>query len=449
MSENAAPRSSALWKFVVFSLFGLFMFFFKLEWLSPNLKSVPVDFIVSSLQSRAMPAVKIFILAVMYVGAAMPFIKGTWNKNGMDIFMSIAKICGAAIGTIMYFGLWRSNAWLWRGDIGPFLFDKLAIPVGLVIPIGSVFLAFLASYGLMEFIGVLVDCVMRPLFRTPGRSAIDAVASFVGSYSIALIITNGVYRSNRYTAREAAVIATGFSTVSMTFLLVVARTLGLMDHWTPYFFVARLVTFIVTAITARLWPLCSIPDTYFGGAAAPEPRLEGGRLERAWQIGIRTAAAQPNVFKLCGDNLWAGLKMAFAVIPAITSVGLLGLWLAEFTPVFDWFGYVFYPFFKVFGVAQPVLGGKAAAICLPEMFLPAILIKGSGTMLLKFVIAVVSISEILFFSASIPCIMGTDIPLKIRDILVIWFERVVLSILITVPIGMWMGFSDAVQAAAK
>lgn len=290
---------------------------------------------------------------------------------------------------------------------------------------------------------------MRPLFRTPGRSAIDAVASFVGSYSIALIITNGVYRSNRYTAREAAVIATGFSTVSMTFLLVVARTLGLMDHWTPYFFVAMLVTFAVTAITARLWPLCSIPDTYFGGAAAPEPPLEGGRLERAWQLGIRTADAQPNVFKLCGDNLWAGLKMAFAVIPAITSVGLLGLWLAEFTPVFDWFGYIFYPFFKVFGTAQPVLGGKAAAICLPEMFLPAILIKSSGTMLLKFVIAVVSISEILFFSASIPCIMGTDIPLKIRDILVIWFERVVLSIVITIPIGMWMGFSDAVQAAAK
>ena len=65
------------------------------------------------------------------------------------------------------------------------------------------------------------------------------------------------------------------------------------------------------------------------------------------------------------------------------------------------------------------MGGKAAALCLPEMFLSSILIKSSGTLLLKFVIAVVSISEILFFSASIPCIMGTDIPLKMRDILVI------------------------------
>ena len=144
MSEKAAS-SKALFRFVVFSLFGLFMFFFKLEWVSPTLKSVPVDFIVSWLQSNCMPAVKLFILAVMYAGAILPFVKKTWNKDAMNVFMSIAKVFGAVFGTIFYFGLWSSNAWLWRGDIGPFLFNKLAIPVGLVIPIGSMFLALWSS----------------------------------------------------------------------------------------------------------------------------------------------------------------------------------------------------------------------------------------------------------------------------------------------------------------
>ena len=134
--------------------------------------------------------------------------------------------------------------------------------------------------------------------------------------------------------------------------------------------------------------------------------------------------------------------MAFSVIPSIMSVGLLGLVLAEYTPLFDWAGYVFYPFFRLFGVSQAMLAGKAAAVSLPEMFLPAILVAKTGTPLLKFVVAVVSISEILFFSASIPCVMGTDIPLSLRDILVIWFERVVLSIVITIPIAMLLGFAD-------
>ena len=95
------------------------------------------------------------------------------------------------------------------------------------------------------------------------------------------------------------------------------------------------------------------------------------------------------------------------------------------------------------------MAGKAAAMSLPEMFLPALLIAKTATPLLKFVIAVVSISEILFFSASIPCILGTDIPIKLRDIIIIWFERVVLSIVITIPIAMMLGFKDVVVAVAQ
>ena len=306
------------------------------------------------------------------------------------------------------------------------------------------FLAFLACFGLMEFTGVLMTPVMRPVFRTPGRSAIDAVASFVGSYSIALLITNGVYRQGKYSAREAAVIATGFSTVSATFLLIVAKTLGIMDHWGVFFWVSMAVTFAVTAIAARIWPLSSMPDAYFTGEPVRDPERSGSLFSQAWREGVKTAASVESLPKLVWDNFRAGLNMAFSVIPSIMSVGLLGLVLAEFTPLFDWAGYIFYPFFKLFGVSQAMLAGKAAAVSLPEMFLPAILVAKTGTPLLKFVIAVVSISEILFFSASIPCVMGTDIPLKLRDILVIWFERVVLSIVITLPIAMLLGFADVI-----
>ena len=84
--------------------------------------------------------------------------------------------------------------------------------LGLLIPVGAIFLGLLVGFGLMEFIGVMVQPIMRPVFKTPGRSAIDAVASFVGSYSLGLLITNRVYKEGRYSAQEAAIIAThGFT----------------------------------------------------------------------------------------------------------------------------------------------------------------------------------------------------------------------------------------------
>lgn len=118
----------------------------------------------------------------------------------------------------------------------------------------------------MEFIGVFMQPVMKPLWKTPGRSAIEAVASFVGSYSLALLITDKVYQDRKYNAKEASIIATGFSTVSATFMIVVARTLGIMDQWLLYFWITLAITFLVTAITATIFPLSKKPEEYFPGS---------------------------------------------------------------------------------------------------------------------------------------------------------------------------------------
>ena len=47
----------------------------------------------------------------------------------------------------------------------------------------------------------------------------------------------------------------------------------------------------------------------------------------------------------------------------------------------------------------------------------------------------VSVSAVLFFSASIPCILSTSIPLSAGRMLVVWFIRVGLSLLLAVPAG--------------
>jgi nucleoside recognition membrane protein YjiH len=73
------------------------------------------------------------------------------------------------------------------------------------------------------------------------------------------------------------------------------------------------------------------------------------------------------------------------------------------------------------------------------MFLPAILLKESD-LALKFVAAVVSVSQVLFLSASIPCVLATSIPLRFRDLLVIWYVRTALSILLTAPVA-WLAVS--------
>ncbi|GAA1353149.1 YjiH family protein [Falsarthrobacter nasiphocae] len=395
--------------------------------------TIPLDHIVTWLTSSLHPmAVDLFLLALAAYGTARPFVTGSWRKSFTTKLFAAANVVGLIVAVSLVLGF--APKIIAAKGMGPFLWDKIVTPVGFIVPIGAIFLALLVGYGLMEFMGVFMQPIMRPLFKTPGRSAVDAVASFVGSYSLGLLITDRVYREGKYTGKEAAIIATGFSTVSAAFMVIVAKTLGLMDMWLTYFFVTLFVTFAVTAITVHIPPLSRIPDDVYPGV---EPQLEqpvtGSRAKAAWGEVHRVLAETPSLGRNIASNLKDGLGMAGAILPSIMSVGLAGLLLAEHTRVFDWLGWIFRPF-TIF-LPDSALAAKASAVGIAEMFLPATVAAGSGSTVTKFVIGVVAISAIIFFSALVPCIVATEIPVSIGQLVVIWFERVALTILITTPIA--------------
>lgn len=427
-----SSRSSAnTMKFILLNIIGIFMFFVTIK--VNGKSSIPIDHIVTAL--RSIPYFEVIYAAVIVVvGAILPFARKTWKKDRVTVIFSIFKVIGVGVIGMAIFG-WGPESFH-TPDMLPFVFNKVVIPVTILVPVGAVFLSFLINYGLMEFIGVFMKPVMRPLWKTPGRSAVDAVASFVGSYSVGLLITNRVYKEGFYSEKEASIIATGFSTVSATFMIVVAKTLGLMDKWNLYFWSTLIITFAVTAITTRIYPLHKKSDRgYKGMRVTPEPQVEKGKIiSTAWSEGLRSCEKAPRFFDGLIKNFTDGLNMAFNIGPTLMAIGFLGLLLAAFTPVFDILGYLFLPFTLLLGFgAEAAMVAKGCAISLAEMFLPANIVAG-GSPKAQAIIAIVCVSEILFFSASIPCILGTDIKLKLKDILIVWLERVILSLVLAAPV---------------
>lgn len=245
------------------------------------------------------------------------------------------------------------------------------------------------------------------------------------------MITNSVYKQGKYTVKEACIIATGFSTVSATFMIIVAKTLGLMEIWVFYFWSTLIITFLVTAISVRIYPLRSKPNVYNDGSEKREDKKRDGNIfKNAYLDGLESACNSDPVITNIVKNTKDGMKMAAGVVPTILSIGLLGLVLAEYTPIFDLIGYIFYPFTLLMKIPDPMIVSKAVSLEIAEMFLPALLVKGAGHIITRYVIGVVSISAILFFSALILCILATEIPLKIREMVIIWIERTILTIVL-------------------
>lgn len=430
LAPAAAPagvRAASLLKMLLFSGIGVFLFFFEVK--LGGRETIMVDHVSSYfVREHRLVAVGL-ILALMLWGAVQPLRDGSWRKGwGATLFTAI-KWFGLALALVHLAGI--TPAWANHKDMLPFLFERLALSVGVLIPVGAIALTFLLGFGLLEMIGVLMERVMRPLFRTPGFSALDAVASFVGSYSVGLLLTGKVYAEGRYSLRDAAIIATGFSTVSATFMVVVARTLGLMDHWGFFFWATLVVTFIVTAITAHLPPISRLPDN----AANPGEESQPGRsrLVQAVEAGVKCYEAREPLHKMLWLNFLDGLRMSAVVISSILAVGFIGICLAKFTPVFDVVGLLLKPALMIADLILGTTGASAAsgafASGLAEMFLPAILLK-DAEFAVRMLAAIVSISMVLFLSGCIPCVLASGIPLRFSHLLLVWLLRTVLSIVV-------------------
>jgi nucleoside recognition membrane protein YjiH len=192
-----------------------------------------------------------------------------------------------------------------------------------------------------------------------------------------------------------------------------------------FFWGTLVITFVVTAVTVRLWPLAGMSTVKRDPWPSDDSEVHGfvGAISR----GLKVAEDSPPVPLMIWTNLVDGLKMAAAVVPSILSIGLAGLLLAQYTPLFEWIGYLFLPITWISGIEDPLATSSAIASGFAEMFLPA-LISTDAPMHSRFVLAVVSVSGILFLSASIPCVLATDIPIRIHQLAAVWFLRATLSI---------------------
>jgi nucleoside recognition membrane protein YjiH len=430
--STIAANGVAITRFLFYSSVGTIAFFVPLT--INGRSTILMDHIVTYVSADFALVSNLYCVVIIVAGAVLPFVRRTWAHSKTVATLSLLQIMAIPLAA-MYL-LDSGPQAVMQPNMLPFLFEKLAVPVGLISPVGALFLTCLIGFGLMAAIGTLMEPIMRPIWKTPGRSAIDAVASFAGSYSVGLLLTNRMYKAGRYSAKEAAIIATGFSTVSATFMVVVAKTLSLTSHWNAYFWSTLFVTFLVTAITVRLPPLSTFNNTKpvddINVEATESKR--GALFVSAWREALTVAHSAGPIGPMLWVNLVDGLQMAMRVVPSILSVGMLGLLLAKYTPLFDILGLLIYPVVWLSQLPNPAEISSALSSGLAEMFLPSIQ-SADMPSAARFTVGVVSVSSILFFSASIPCVLATEIPITIWQMVIIWLQRTVLSVPIAAVIA--------------
>jgi len=391
--------------------------------------------------------------AVNYMGAAMPWIvfalvcvsaTGTlWASTiGRPEEGSLAyrlfhvapvwialRVAGLVMGAMTMFQ-WGPEMF-WGAATGGTVLNDLAVNIVFIFLFAGLLMPFLTDYGLMEFIGTLLKRVFRRLFTLPGRSAIDALASWMSSAPVGVLITIQQYVSGHYTAREAAVIATNFSVVSVPFALLVAKTVG-VDHRFPEYYMAVMLTGVVVAmIMPRIAPLSRFKDEPFDTLHPMRETVssgDGSLFREAVALAARRAqSAMPlkEQFRVAFGHI---LDIWFGLVPAVIAVGGAGLILAEYTPVLGWVTAPLVPLLELAGLPEAAAAAPALIAGFLDMFLPALLGASIESEYTRFVVGVMSVTQLIYMSEIGILMIKCEIPLKFRHLLMVFLLRTAIGL---------------------
>lgn len=348
------------------------------------------------------------------------------------------RIIGAVMGTMTIFRLGPEI--FWDASTGGTVLHDLAFAIVPLFLFAGLLMPFLTDYGLMEFVGTMVKRLFRRIFTLPGRSAIDALASWMSSAPVGVLITIQQYVSGHYLAREAAVIATNFSVVSVPFALIVANTVG-VGHMFPTYYAAVVVTGVMTAmIMPRIWPLSRFPDTPYRDMhpLREKPAGEGSLFREAIDLATQRAANSPPLKKQLHTSVGHIFDIWFGLVPAVIAVGGAGLMLANYTPVLQWLTWPLVPLLELFALPDAATAAPALIAGFLDMFLPALLVANIDAEITRFVIGVISLTQLIYMSEIGILMIKCEIPLRFHHLLIIFLLRTVIGLPIVLAFAHWV-----------
>lgn len=437
MTKSTDVNPKNLLKFILGSAFGVLMFLVPIP--QGDSFTTLLDFLKTGLKNLMGVSMNYIIVGILVVSAVMGVIdmvfkpdfirKNTYLSKAFHTtpFYLGSKILGAIFACMIVFGFGPEA--VTSADTGVTMLDLCNTLLCIVVSF-SFILPFLTDCGIMEFLGVLLRPVVRPLFHVPGRASVDLIASWFGASNAAVILTREQYMKGFYTKREAGYIMTNFSLVSIPFCLMIANTVNVSHLFPSFYLCICLVGIILAVIGIRIPPISTIPDTYQEktGKQINEDLPENTKLlPYALEMSCQRAE-KVTLSKILSSGMEVVVGMFFDLVPVVMAWGMVALMIATYTPVFQWISYPIGLYLQLFGVEEAFAVAPAALIGFTDMFIPALLITGVESVKTRFIIGVLSLVQIIYMTEVGAIIIKSEIPLNFWKLLIIFLERTLIAI---------------------
>lgn len=320
-----------------------------------------------------------------------------------------------------------------------FILNDLLTSLVIIFVIASMLLPLLLDFGLLEFIGAIFTKIMRPVFLIPGRAAVDCITSWIGDGTLGVMLTTNQYESGYYSAKEAAIISTNFSAVSITFSLIVLSQVDMVDYFGVYYLLVCLVGIVCAIIIPRIPPLSLKKDDYVVDSTHDNEDMAenySSSVKYGLDLAIKRAESHKGIGEFLKNGIENAFGMWFSVMPIVMIIGTVSLVLANNTQVFEILGKPFLPLLNFLKVPESLEASKTMIVGFSDMFTPSIIAASTiQSQMTKFIVATISVTQLIYLSEVGGLILASSIPVNLFELFVIFIERTIISLLIVAPIA--------------
>lgn len=428
-------------KFVIPSLIGILLFMVPIN--TTEGMTIPVAFVSGKVNEILANQLPLIITILISITATLSLITKLFKPNfiiknsylnslfNVSPLWFAVRLLGAFFVILTYFEI--GPAFILSENTGGLILKDLLPSLFGVFLFAGLLLPLLLNFGLLEFCGAMLTKIMRPLFGLPGRASVDCITSWIGDGTIGVLLTSRQYEEGFYSEKEACTIGTNFSAVSITFTFIIIAQVGLQHMFIPFYLTVTLASIIAAIILPKIGPLKNKSEKTFNNQEKnTTDEIPEGYTSFSYGIELATKKALTNkgILPIIMEGSRNVLDMWLGVIPVVMAMGTAALILAEYTPIFKILGIPFIPIFSLLGIPEATAAAQTILVGFADMFLPSVMISNVANDMTKFVVACVSVTQLIYMSEVGSILLGSKIPINFKELFVIFLQRT----LITLPI---------------
>lgn len=400
-------------KIYIFSIIGIIVFFIPIK--INNQYDTIIYHISYFIDNKASQIINISMIFFILLSIFKSLLN--MEKNSINKFKITCKIFSLIILISVLIG---KEDTFFINDSFIFILKDLIVDLSVLLPISSLFMPFLLDYGLTEIIEAYTHKFMKKLFKVSGKVFLNFLVYLLVNNVCGAFVTYRLYKDGKLREREACITILNFSILSLTLTRDLCHMINIRTI--KFLFMEIIVLCICNFIICRIYPLKKKKQSYYFKSNHKNVNCKRHKIKTAIKK-YNENKSNKNTLKLSLSYLNDVIYILMDLIPLVILVFFISNIIYNIPVIMNMINNAICIFINIFNIPNSNSISNIITLSLFSNILAIENIPKDTYYIIKIMIGIFISLQCITICFLIPFIKNSIIDLKIKEIMLVNFQR--------------------------